>query len=203
LNRSKSGHSGHRRDPSSYCLFTSSGTEGLLTLRWRKRDSNSRSRITNRGVRRATEGACVFECSACGWDQQFESPLLQRGVGCELDFLNHGRRRPFVCHDMAFSIWVGLSSKETRSRGWESSANLPFSPDGDDLEFPMAVAPPIEGGLFTILRARHPAVLFHSGLHQARRLFPAEHGGPMPIARESASRGLPPLWRRPDASHAG
>jgi len=44
--------------------------------------------------------------------------LLQRGVGCELDFLNHGLRRPFVCHDMAFGIWVGLSPKETRSRGW-------------------------------------------------------------------------------------
>jgi hypothetical protein len=45
-------------------------------------NSNSRSRITNRGVRRATEGACVFERSACGWDQQFESPLLHRRV-CE------------------------------------------------------------------------------------------------------------------------
>ena len=33
--------------------------------------------------------------------------------------LNHGRRRPFVCHDMAFGIWVGLSPKETRSRGWD------------------------------------------------------------------------------------
>jgi hypothetical protein len=49
----------------------------------------------------------------------FESTSLQRGVGCELDFLNHGRRRPFVCHDMAFGIWVGLSPKETRSRGWD------------------------------------------------------------------------------------
>ena len=46
-------------------------------------------------------------------------PALQRGVGCELDFLNHGRRRPFVCNDMAFGIWVGLSPKETRSCGWD------------------------------------------------------------------------------------
>ena len=52
-------------------------------------------------------------------DRGFESISLQRGVGCELDFLNHGRRRPFVCHDMAFGIWVGLSPKETRSRGWD------------------------------------------------------------------------------------
>src|SRR2546423_11249267 len=29
-------------------------------------------------------------------DQQFESAFLQRGVGCELDFLDHGRRRPAV-----------------------------------------------------------------------------------------------------------
>ena len=42
-------------------------------------------------------------------DRGFESFSLQRGVGCELDFLNHGRRRPFVCHDMAFGIWVDLS----------------------------------------------------------------------------------------------
>ena len=51
--------------------------------------------------------------------RRFESISLQRRVGCELDFLNHGRRRPFVCHDMAFGIWVGLSPKETRSRGWD------------------------------------------------------------------------------------
>ena len=52
-------------------------------------------------------------------DRRFESFFLQRGVGCELDFLNHGRRRPFVCNDMAFGIWVGLSPKETRSCGWD------------------------------------------------------------------------------------
>ena len=64
----------------------------------------------------------------------------------------------------------------------------------------MAVAPPIEGGLFTILRARHPAVLFHSGLHQARRLFPAEHGGPMPIARRAETRFSPSKNCPPSAS---
>src|SRR5712671_6922867 len=57
-----------------------------------------------RRFRRTTEGAGAFERTVCGWDREFESPLLQRGVGCELDFLNHGRRRPFVCHDMAFGI---------------------------------------------------------------------------------------------------
>jgi hypothetical protein len=45
------------------------------TRRW-----NSRSRITNRGVRRATEGQAFFEPTACGRDQEFESPLLQRRV---------------------------------------------------------------------------------------------------------------------------
>jgi hypothetical protein len=55
----------------------------------------------------------------CDRDRWFESISLQRGVGCKLDFLNHGRRRPFVCHDMAFGIWGGLSPKETRSRGWD------------------------------------------------------------------------------------
>jgi hypothetical protein len=52
-------------------------------------------------------------------NRKFDSISIQRGVGCELDFLNHGRRRPFVCNDMAFGIWVGLSPKETRSCGWD------------------------------------------------------------------------------------
>ena len=51
------------------------------------------------------------ETRARRWDLQFESTSLQRGVGCELDFLNHGR------HGLRY---LGrFIVEETRSRGWD------------------------------------------------------------------------------------
>jgi hypothetical protein len=37
--------------------------------------------------------AMLSSRSLSRWDRQFESGLLQRGVGCELDFLDPVRRR--------------------------------------------------------------------------------------------------------------
>src|ERR1700724_235951 len=36
-----------------------------------------------RRFRRTTEGAGAFERTVCGWDLEFESPLLQQRVACE------------------------------------------------------------------------------------------------------------------------
>jgi hypothetical protein len=39
----------------------------------------------NRASEERRRGHAFFEPSACGWDQEFESPLLQRGVACETE----------------------------------------------------------------------------------------------------------------------
>jgi hypothetical protein len=43
-----------------------------------------------RRFRRTTEGAGAFERTVCGWDREFESPLLQRRVRCKLALIVHG-----------------------------------------------------------------------------------------------------------------
>jgi hypothetical protein len=68
------------------------------TPSWRKRDSKSRSRSQTGALGERQSMAGVCERSACGWDQEFESPLLQRRVRCE-------------------PVWSALSSGSMALRG--------------------------------------------------------------------------------------
>src|SRR5213595_2355825 len=62
------------------------GHGSLLTLRWREVDSNSQSPITKVAASGERQrGQALLNVPVCGWDREFESPLLQRGVRCELD----------------------------------------------------------------------------------------------------------------------
>src|ERR1700720_2647689 len=100
----------------AYQSETKSGSR--WTRRWREMDSNFRFLVARPSNRHGRSDRFLETWGDLWGTRGFEPLPLQGRVGCELDFLNHGRRRPFVCHDMAFGIWVGLSPKETRSRGW-------------------------------------------------------------------------------------